>query len=374
MHHTLPRARFITFLILSILCVSLLHVLLSPAPVRSIGGNVVISEVQITGPGSANNEFVELYNPSDTTVDLTGWRLSRRSASATAAASILVSSLSGTINPYSYYLIAHPSASASGISDRLYSATGSGIAVNNTVRLYSDNGITLIDKVGIGTAGDVETSAFSTNPGSGESIERKACVTSTAQTLLGGGSDEFSGNALDTNNNSTDFVLQNVSHPQNSQSAPEVPLCGSAPTPSPSPTATPDPTVEPTATPEPTPSPSPTPTPTVVPTPSPTPTPAPTPTPDPTIIPSPTPEITPSPTPSVTPSPSPTTQPTNTPKPNNEHHHRFPKLVCKTTYHWVWFRRWKVRVPQVTCEWRYVKHFSFSHWNHRDRWDDDDED
>ena len=39
--------------------------------------HVVISEIQIAG-GNSNDEFVELYNPTNASVNLTGWRLNFR--------------------------------------------------------------------------------------------------------------------------------------------------------------------------------------------------------------------------------------------------------------------------------------------------------
>jgi hypothetical protein len=160
--------------------------------------------------------------------------------------------------------------------DFVYSATSSGIATNNTVVLYSDAGVTVVDKVGMGTAGDVETLAVD-NPDDDGSVSRV--------------------NSVDTDNNSQDFEVLLASDPQNSLSS------------TPSPTPTTSPTASPTASPEPTesPTPSPSPTPTESPTSSPEPTASPTPTP--TESPTPTPEPTESPEPTASPTPSPISEP-----------------------------------------------------------------
>ena len=230
--------------------------LYSTSSIKSAASHVVISEIQIIGT-SADDEFVELYNPTDTEVVMDGWRLTRRTAAGgDTNESNLVSSLSGTIPPHSYFLIAQSDTTYDGpvAYDFLYSAQSNAIAANNTVILYSDAGITPVDMVGMGTATDTETLAAEV-PATDGSIERSPV-------------DE------DTDNNSVDFIVREVSDPQNSSF-----------TPSPTPTVTPSPTPEQTQTPSPTSTPEPTETPasteTPVPTVSPTQTPVPTQTPSP---------------------------------------------------------------------------------------------
>ena len=88
--------------------------LLACAPLMSVpalaapsGDEVVINEAYLSG-GSAGaaytHKFVELYNPTDQPVDLTGWSLQYRSATGTGASNGIVE-LSGTIAPGEYYLV-----------------------------------------------------------------------------------------------------------------------------------------------------------------------------------------------------------------------------------------------------------------------------
>lgn len=274
----------------SILILFLLLIIAYQSPQKAlsaIAGHVVISEVQIAGD-SANDEFVELYNPTDTAVDLTDWRLTRKTASGSQ--STLVNSLSGSIAPHGFLLLAHPDYNDSVTADIIYSATSSGIANNNTVVLYSDAGVTVVDKVGMGTATDVETAATSV-PTEGGSIERKATSNATNTSMQAGGSDETHGNSEDTDNNANDFVIQEVAHPQNSTSPTEI-LSGPSPDITPAPSITPTP--EASATPTPSASANPTPTPSATPNASPLPTP--------TSLPS------AQPSPTATPLPSPITK------------------------------------------------------------------
>src|SRR3989344_3769806 len=65
--------------------------------------HVVISEIMATGD-NANDEFVELYNESDTPVVMSGWRLRKEGPSTLN----LILDLNGTIPARGYFLIAHP--------------------------------------------------------------------------------------------------------------------------------------------------------------------------------------------------------------------------------------------------------------------------
>lgn len=257
-------------------------------PVASVSPNVVISEVQLRAT-NVDDEFVELYNPSGLAIDLTGWKLTKRTQSGTQ--SNLVASMSGSIPAKGYFLIASTESAASSSADQLYSTQH--LATDNSVTLYGNDGTTIVDLVGLGTATASETAGID-NPVNGGSIERKAQASSTTESMGTGGSDEFSGNGLDTDNNSADFVQRAISQPQSSQSTmepPTVPTPTNTPTVTPTNTPTPTETITPTMTPTATPTVTNTPTPTV----TETPTPSPTPTVIPTLIPTPTVTVTPTP-------------------------------------------------------------------------------
>jgi hypothetical protein len=315
-------------LVLSILIIVLLVSLVasrtnSSQKVFSVSPHVVISEIQIRSSASADDEFVELYNPTGTAIDLTGWKLTKRTQSGTQ--SNLVASISGMIPAKGYFLITSQEAAASPSADQVYSTTQR-IAADNTVTLL-DNTSTIIDLVGLGAATVHETAGIA-NPVNNGSVERKAQSSSTEISMGPGGVDEFSGNGWDTDNNSLDFVQRAVSQPQNSTSSTEPP--SSIPTPSPTSSPSPTPTNTPTSI--------------VTPTPTPTSTPTPSLTPSPTSTPSHTPTVTPSPTPSPTLTNTPTATPpvpvTPRPTPISDHFPRF-TLVCTA-------RQREVRTPLGT--------------------------
>lgn len=263
----------IAIVITALLLFALSSILIRPLDtLKAVASHVVISEVQVAGT-SADDEFVELYNPTGSSVDLTGWRLTRKTSTGTQSS--LVVSLSGSIPAQGYFLIAHPDYDGAVAADMTYSATTSALAVNNSVVLYSDPGVTMVDLVGMGGASASETVTIA-NPPTDGSIERKANAGSDSTSMGSGGADEFAGNGEDTDNNSSDFIQRTVSDPQNSSSTIEPPL-------TPTPTETLTPTESPTPTPTETPTPTPTETPTPTLTPTPTSTPTPTPIPNPTV-------------------------------------------------------------------------------------------
>lgn len=89
---------------------------IAPAAAAPDGGDVVINEAYVNG-GSANaaytHKFVELHNPTDQPVDMTGWSLQYRAATGTGAANNVVA-LDGTIEAGGYYLVAGGSNGATG--------------------------------------------------------------------------------------------------------------------------------------------------------------------------------------------------------------------------------------------------------------------
>ncbi|MDF3077885.1 MAG: hypothetical protein K0S09_1774 [Sphingobacteriaceae bacterium] len=196
--------------------------------------HVVISEVY-GGGGNAGatytNDFIELYNPTNSAVSLTGWSVQYQTAGAITAWS--VTNLTGSIPAHGYFLIqedagtggttALPSPDATGTM--AMSATAGKVALlNSTTALTgaSPSTANIIDLVGFGsTANFFEGSAPTSAPSNTASVERKATTSSTATTLGPGGIEQAQGNGYDTDNNSSDFVVQANENPQNSASSTE---------------------------------------------------------------------------------------------------------------------------------------------------------
>ncbi len=201
--------------------------LLAVPPAKAAATHVVISEFATRGPAVATDEFVELYNPTATAIDIGGWKLQYSSATNGSTWSDRAILPAGTlIQPHGFYLIVNTSYVGSVTAD--YSSglwtSGTGMADNGHERIIDASAVE-VDKVGWGSAVNPEGGAAAPNHGTsanGNSVERKASVTSTAATLAAGGSEEFAGNGQDTNVNGNDFVTQtNGRNPQNSGNPPE---------------------------------------------------------------------------------------------------------------------------------------------------------
>ncbi|WP_316795655.1 lamin tail domain-containing protein [Pedobacter agri] len=192
-----------------------------------VGANhIVISEVYGGGGNSGavyKNDFIELYNPTLSAVNVNGWSVQYASATGT---SWQVTTLSGSIAPKSFYLI-QQAAGAGGTTnlptpDRIGTINMSGAAgkvlLSNVATAQTGatpTGTQIVDFVGFGTANGFEGSGPSSAPSNSLSIERKATATSDATTLGIGGTEEFAGNGYDSDDNVFDFVAK-AANPQNS--------------------------------------------------------------------------------------------------------------------------------------------------------------
>lgn len=189
-----------------------------------IANHVVISEVYGGGGNSGapyRNDFIELYNPTTQTINVTGWSV--QYASATGS-SWQKTSLSGSIGPGKYYLVqqaagASTTAAVLPTPDATGSMPMSGTA--GKVALCNDNvtlagsaptGSAIVDYVGFGsTANSYEGTGPTPAPSNTLSIQRNSA---NGQLITG------SGNGWDTNQNASDFSTGSPK-PQNSASPAE---------------------------------------------------------------------------------------------------------------------------------------------------------
>jgi len=166
-------------------------------------GTVLISEFRFNGPNGTADEFIELYNNSDTAVNLSGWTIV---APAGTGGGGVISGLTGIIGARGHYLVAPADYSVSGyparagttaVPDMAY--TGGAFLDDGGARLVDSNGA-LIDAVG-----------FSSTNGTGF---REGAGLSPATGIAPGAGDQYSfvrkltsGLPQDSNDNAADFVL-----------------------------------------------------------------------------------------------------------------------------------------------------------------------
>ena len=181
---------------------------------------LLISEAQIAGAGTGNSglDFIEIYNPTGSSVDISGWRLKKRTKTGSES-SINVFDSGAIIPAYGFFLWAN---SKDGFADLIYADEKStaSIAANNSIA-FIDNDGNLIDAVAWGV--DLED-AF--HEGIFLSVELEANQSFERKTWDNGcfkaeGERETDGNGCDTDDNSYDFELRKNSNPQNSGSKKE---------------------------------------------------------------------------------------------------------------------------------------------------------
>ncbi|MEW5739405.1 MAG: lamin tail domain-containing protein [Myxococcota bacterium] len=199
--------------------------------------HVVISEFSPRGPRGGFDEFIEIYNPTNQAVDISGWALQTKSASATSAwGDRVVFPGNTSLAPHRYLLIAN-TANANGYqsptsgptADFAWLNSANGLGDTGAIRLIRtvNQVVEVVDAVAFGTSSTGgEGTPLPAHPGSAmntRSFERKARMSSTEATMTGTGADVAAGNALDSQDNATDFYLRTSTarDPQNDQSPAE---------------------------------------------------------------------------------------------------------------------------------------------------------
>jgi hypothetical protein len=180
--------------------------------IPAAGAKILISEVLPDPIGTdSGGEAVELYNTEGFSVDISGFIISTESSARDAT--IPNNSI---IPAYGFYLIAD--AGWTTLKDNLSWANADYEEAMTISNLDSGialmNGTNLLDAVGWGNASGITEGFYEgtplPNPKEGESFERKP-----------GELIPYSGNYIDTGNNSADFIIRKNPEPQNSASAPE---------------------------------------------------------------------------------------------------------------------------------------------------------
>ena len=200
--------------------ISLVFCLFVGPPVAALAADtphVLIVGVQTESSSSASEEFVELYNPGDQTVDVTGWKLQYRSASAEGATGWITKATFGcgadckVSMPAASKLLA-ATYSAANDTGQISQKLVSGMATTGgEVRLMQPDTDDPQDMLGYGAAKTAEGDHPAVAPKKGQTLKRKVAD---------------DGTYIDTDDNLNDFfadpsVDQNDQTDDNTQTADE---------------------------------------------------------------------------------------------------------------------------------------------------------
>ena len=213
--YKLPRKALTTMVFLAAL------VMVTPLTNADTATHLVISEIQTSGDGGAEDEFIEIYNPTDSAISIETWSIQYKPATSATIYKKLFET-GDSVAAYGFFLVARrpvdgyngPTADMEHAGFAMAADNGHVFLVNDTDDLTDPNtDPNIVDKVGYGsTANSPETSPAPSPPGSEGSIERKP-----------GAAQPTKGNGEDTDDNSADFDTRTTSEPQNTSSSTEQP-------------------------------------------------------------------------------------------------------------------------------------------------------
>jgi hypothetical protein len=165
--------------------------------------HLVISEFRTRGASSPDDEFVEIFNATGNSVNISNWKISRSTSCGTGTADLTTIPNGVTLSPGQYYLIGN--AGFAGPVDRSFSTN---IADDGGIALI-DSGGKIVDQVGMcnTTLYKEGTPLTKLTADADQSYERKSASNPTS--------------CIDTDNNASDFLYSTPSNPQTSSSDPQ---------------------------------------------------------------------------------------------------------------------------------------------------------
>lgn len=197
--HTANVMKKVTLFSLAVLLAANSHPLPTKAEVAP--NHIIISELQTGSTSDATEEFVELYNPTTSSIDVTGWVLQYRAASGQAGQSWPNSTTKATIAcassntqmcrveiaPFTRLVLVHTIANIAGA----LSMSGGFSDKGGEIRLVQPGTTPVVqDFVGYGNAADSEGTPAPA-PTAGQSIKRMLDANDAV---------------IDTDNNAADFI------------------------------------------------------------------------------------------------------------------------------------------------------------------------
>lgn len=176
---------------------------------QAMSTNIVISQFRTNGSGGPTDEFIELFNPTTGTIDISGWKIRYSASNGVPITRCTISSV--PLAPGQHYLIA-----SNGFDD------GYVVDLACDLSISDDGGIALtlfndivVDAVGMGTGTIFKEGTVLSPLNEGDNSYMRQPE------------NEWHG-CFDDDNNSNDFVVSSPAQPKNTSSPPI--NCGNVPT------------------------------------------------------------------------------------------------------------------------------------------------
>lgn len=171
--------------------------------------DLVIAEVGNGYGGVAGDDYVAIYNPTDSTIRLAGMSMQRWSATLATGFKKYNFTSNDTIPPYSYFLLGFggvPNTDATWASGIVTTGDMGMALMRNTENIISGD-TDKIDAVAFGAGPEGEGTQLTTLSSNGYFVVRKSTQDANTLTSLYGGNDlRWAGNYYDKGDNATDFV------------------------------------------------------------------------------------------------------------------------------------------------------------------------
>jgi endonuclease G len=214
------KKRIAIYLSVCVLFLSFLGISPKVHTKAATAANVVISEIYGGGGNSGasyKNDFIELYNPTSSSISLTGWSVQYASSSGSFNS---ITNLSGSIGSHKYFLIQESSGGGGTVSLPAADVTG-------TINLSATSGKVALAKVTTSVSGPTDSNVVdfigfgSANASETSPVGTLSNTTSAERKDNNGGTIAGQGNGWDTNNNASDLYITSSINPQNSSSLAE---------------------------------------------------------------------------------------------------------------------------------------------------------
>ncbi|MDO8558386.1 MAG: lamin tail domain-containing protein, partial [bacterium] len=162
-----------------------------PAVATPSTGKILFYEIQISGgTGATKHDFIRIYNPNGFNVDISGWKLKKKSNSGTESSVKVIPGGTALVPGGTLMWANSEDGFATTIGAQL--STTVTISADNSIALFDSSG-NIIDSVAWGDGANqyIEGAPYPTNPEGGQILRRKT----DGQVLK------------DTDNNATDFSV-----------------------------------------------------------------------------------------------------------------------------------------------------------------------